>query len=328
LLYSIRPRSAAKRLAATMAGSCLLACGGSGSTAVVQDGYVLTAGADGSGLPFAAVDGPDDLSGLSVGDTIKIRYVRYEDISGTPQLVTSTETITVIPDTLGGGGFDLQTTLDDTTVDLDVDVAFLPELYAVVVLPDEEFIAIDPSELGAYSTVYQLYSSAPSRFIGTRQGYFALGFNTDPETVADKSGTAEFGGDFLGQGAVLDADNEVIRSLTTVRGDIDLSVDFSNGSISGEISSGQIGGLGGELRAIRGSIPETTINRNTFQTALPDIVCNGLSCASDSAIGGGFYGPNADEVTGIITFDVTGTDEFTGTTERFISAAGFVAQDP
>ena len=56
-----------------------------------------------------------------------------------------------------------------------------------------------------------------------------------------------------------------------------------------------------------------------------DACPSGITCRSDAGIGGVFYGPDANEISGIIDLDVSTTDNTSGDTDRFVGAAGFTA---
>ncbi len=310
---------------------CLAACGGSGSSGFVENGFVLNAGEEGSGLPFAGEGGPDDFSDLSVGDTFKVRYVRYENIDDGPQIVSTTETITLTPNSEGGEGYGLELSLDDRLIAIDLGTNVFPGALGLVDLSEDEFLRIetDSSTRGTFSAVPNLYNISRTDNVRLRDGFFVLGYNTALGDIGEMGGSANYNGEFEGYGARLDDDNTVVEDGQPVRGEITFAVDFEDGTLDGDIT-GEIVSTFADLAnlPISGSISETTINGNSFETTIPVIDCGELVCTSDSTIGGGFYGPDADEVSGIIAVDVTGTNGDTGTTERFIAAAGFVTEDP
>ena len=80
----------------------LAGCGG-GSTNEAVNGFILEAGDEGSGLPFAGEGGPDDFTALEAGDEVRVRLIRLENVQGetTVQQISTIETVTLVDDGAG-----------------------------------------------------------------------------------------------------------------------------------------------------------------------------------------------------------------------------------
>lgn len=157
------------------------------------------------------------------------------------------------------------------------------------------------------------------------EGFFAVGFETDPEQVSALSGTVGYFGTSDAWGRGLNAAGDVVTSLVRMSSDITIMADFDalviDGTLKGTLKEGeQSGGT-----FVPSDVPETA-----FQMVFDaDIQGNGyaseLTCTSgcsDSAsnIGGVFYGEDTLETTGVIGFDILNENG-----EQIIGVGGYVA---
>ncbi len=301
----------------------LSACGGGGTTA---NSFVLSAGAEGSGLAFAGSGGSDLLLDLGDGEVIKVRLIRYENIQGelTARLISSDETLTLTENASGDlvGTF----TFAGETIELD----FLNDIGSasgeISTGRFVEFFAAEEGEhVGAFGVyTYEYLESSPVDGGLNTEGNFVIGFRTPDSALDSFTGTASYEGDFSGFGHVL------LKGSTpegfnedSVSGNIVFDVAFGNApTISGSLT-----GRGGF--DFTGDIAEVPINNGAFESTVA-LDCGANICSGSPEIGGAFYGPDGEEIAGLITIEVdasgpsaNGDDGLT-----FTSAAGFVAATP
>ena len=152
-----------------------------------------------------------------------------------------------------------------------------------------------------------------------------IGAETIAEDVIEQANATYSGRSEVSMFTTTDPDD---WDRTTISGDLDLAADFAAGSISGGVSSlereDRVGGITGPRSAINGAIAFEggSIAGNSFGG---DLSFSGFDAddtfgadpnSYDGAYAGKFYGPNADEVGGVVT--VNGTD---------VTGNGFFAAD-
>ena len=129
-------------------------------------------------------------------------------------------------------------------------------------------------------------------------GIVAYGFNTDPMTLAARTGDATYRG---GAGFVAAA-SEV--NVAVGDGAITLNADFADRRIGGTMDMNVFDGVTNNSMTI--GIPETDIVGNTFTTTLDiDPTEIGAETVTDTGLNGAFYGAAGEQVGG--TFFATGT---------------------
>ena len=170
---------------------------------------------------------------------------------------------------------------------------------------------------GFYS--YEKYLEASESTVQETEGYFAIGFQTDPDEILEMSGPMEYLGEYHGFGQLLDVENRLLDDELVTNGRISITVDFDRSSASG-VLNGVFDPKGAD-DAYQMFFVDAPLDGNSFAAA-PDMVCApGAACTSATNLGGSFFGPEADEISGVIGFDET--TEIGDTTTRFIGAAGF-----
>jgi len=306
----------------------LAACGGGGggggsdsssaptNTTGQQLSFATTdSDASSNGLPFAnSASTAADVEGAGEIDIKVVRALTDYD-SDTTQLVISDETVTI--DSFDGAGQDMFTiTLDGETFVVGGDNA--------TVNANGEPWMTDRVTSGDASETLSIRSfiddeDPPLTGEFDSEAFFVVGFETDPDEIANLVGEITYSGVFRGFGQVLDAEGTVANSQVFVGGDVNITAAFA------DISTVE-GSLIGISPASPG-IEESGVPFNAEFSA--DIEGNGfaanLTCTngctdSASGIAGAFYGEDGLETSGIIGFDVQ-TDG-----GQFIGGAGFTAE--
>ena len=286
--------------------------GGVSTNATTQQLSFATTDSDASsnGLPFANSESTvADLEGAEIDIKVVRALTDYDN--GTTQLVISDETITI--DSLDGAGEDVFTiTLDGETF----------------VVGGENGTAnangvpwnTDRFTSGSASTTASIFSyagEADPNFTGEfdSEAFFVVGFETDPDEIANLVGQIMYTGGFAGFGQLIDADG-TISNERFVTGDIDITANFDDGTVDGTLTSGEIEVSAG-IDASFDAEFSTGIEGNGFAA---DLACTNGCTDSTSGIAGAFYGEDGLETSGLIGLDVQ-IDA-----GQFIGGAGFTAE--
>ena len=180
--------------------------------------------------------------------------------------------------------------------------------------------ALAHSATGGLYTYGKYASPSEGEAIDT-EGFFAIGFQTNPDDILVLSGDATYRGSYFGYGQLLDADGGLLNDELETNGAITIEVDFKSAS-----ASGQLNGFfdpKDERDQYSMIFVNAAINGNGFAAA-PDMICEaGADCKSATSLGAVFYGDAGAELSGVIGFDETIVLTDTDTTTRFIGAAGF-----
>ena len=130
---------------------------------------------------------------------------------------------------------------------------------------------------------------------------------------------------------MLDGNGNVLQDGVDLYGETIIFADFEDNSIGGELFF-TTGGREGVNVPFNVSatllIDEADIVGNGFSTtASAEEFCNdGLVCSSNTIIGGAFFGPNGEEVSGLVGLDYTETEDLPdGDSIQVIGAGGYVA---
>lgn len=280
----------------------------------------------GSGLPFASTGTGQVLEDAADDDSFEVVISGYVNVEGettaTPAIVT--ETVRIVQD--GRGGLFWEMTYNGETVRFPIanDTAS-----GTTTLDSGVEIDLILDETGAHSQGYAIFTYAyegddPQDGQLNADGSFILGFETDPEVVAAAQGTATYEGIFGGFGAVENLSANTIENEVSIEGDITLQVSFDDMDVDADIEG--FVGVGDDSASFDGALRDAPIVGNAFSGML-DISCaDDANCTSDSSIGGAFYGPDRDEVAGLLSFNVTSNDS-DGVRRRYVSGAFFGADD-
>jgi hypothetical protein len=275
------------------------ACGGSSSNPADDVVRVPTE----NGLPFAE---SGDTHTDAEGETLKVLIARFETDNATG-LTTQTFSEETVTFEVGGiVSKNLTITLGDETITV-VDGAGI--------LESEQVLDFVGENSGAVSAVYSL-GSYESDGIDT-EGYFAYGFETNPDTIAATTGSATDRGNFHGYVQGLNAADEVTYAEILNRGSIVLTSNFSDQTVSGEVT-GPTGGLDGI--EYTGTFADVGITDNGFSSDYV-IGCTGCKDGSGGQIEGTFFGDTGQEISGVATLNILLDDG-----SRYMGASGYVAK--
>lgn len=305
-----------RHLMPVIAVFALAACGG--GTATVLPSAFLSGGVDTSGNGLPPADGTQEISDLE-GETMRVRLARFvtDHESGLTTLVITDEEV------LAGAGYGSE---HDASFVITVDGTPVTLIDGAGIAPNGQELGTYLNTAGTQSGTVSVYGYAygdQSEFDGDfdSEAYHAFGFETSPDAIAARSGTARYDGVYYGFGQVLDAGGSVIATEYENNGFIGLLADFGRGTIGGAVEGTIRSGDGSEppYREYSGTIATTSIVGNGFGSAITLNCPSGATCESSSLIGGAFYGADAGEVSGVMGFD----EALDG--ERYVGAAGFTA---
>lgn len=281
------------RTAAVVVLISLAACGGGGG----GDGPV-TPGAN--GLDYGAV-------GQQLGDAEGVAITgRTSSFKAGAAASISTGTITLDAGFISAG---LDSTLQDGSVYVFGEMVTITNGRGDLETGEEVRITYDPNRSETYAGILDITISSNSDING--EAAYVFGFETDPANIDARSGSLIYSGAFLAQGSI---DNSLDTS-TEFEGPITVTVDFE--------------GVGSAGVLIEGRLNNASDADLTGNLALDG---NGFSgdifCASDcdnpgaSEIDATFYGPDADELGGVIAVNITVDGAV------YHGAGGFVIADP
>ncbi len=314
-----------------MAVLTLVGCGGGSEMTVAGPGSVSPlfigttgGGASANGLPFA--DGSQSYADVE-GQTLKVKVARYltDYETGQTSLVISDETVSFAVDD-GGRISDFTITIGGETL-----------VYSGKLAKDsndrdwESFLNTQASVSGTggiFSYSFDTDIGEPGAL--DTEGFFAVGFETDPDTIARLATNPSYRGDWYGWGVLVDENGDITASEVDGSGTIDLVANFAAGRVRGSLSGlfdPNLSVIGDEFD-ISGTITTTSIQGNGFVGDLNLANCHsGFTCTSSSQVAGAFFGADAEEISGIIGFDASSTNDASGASERLISGAGFTASE-
>lgn len=261
----------------------------------------------GNGLPFAETG--DDVN-TSFGLPQSGRMVRF--VTSSNGSTTTLEEVDVVLDFVSPSG-----ELDNGTITIDgEDMNFdLGE----ATFNGELFFNGD-SATGVNSRLITVFSYSGAE----TQGYMVGGVETSPADVAAQGGTVTYVGGIEGFGTLVDETGAQTESRVRLIGDIELVAAFNSGRVTGRTA---IVAEGTTPIEVETDLGQTTIDLNGFQMSNSGTAdCGaGTTCNADIQIGAAFYGPDADEISGIASVDVTQTTTATGDVSQIKGATGFTA---
>ena len=281
----------------------LAACssGGGGATgnAGINPGTTSTS-RSATGLPFA-----DDVVGEpSVEGPLTITVARFQtDYStGQTRIIVSKENLNITDvDSLEG-----TLTLGGSTLNFVYD-SFRDETYAIW-----NGQAVEPylSNEETYVSAVAFYTYDDSKTGFDTEAVTLIGFETNPANLPSGFTTYSASGD--GYGNFLEA-GSVTEQEVQFYIDAFLDVDFDSLQVDGDIYLEL--DTAGESRIADLRMVSTDLQGNGFDTTA--VCLNGCS-GSSSLVGGAFYGPNAEEIAGLLALDISDG------TKRFVGAGAFL----
>ncbi len=259
----------------------------------------------GNGLAFAT-DGA--VLTDTNGQTVTVRMVRHitDAETGEARLEISTETIAI-------------ENIDADTLTATIGGETVAFVNGEAVRLDGSDISVDNFQEGAFSTVRSLFSYPDAG--EQTEAVFVVGLETNPEVLQALSGQVTYTGNISGFGTESINNGESFVEEVSFDGNIALVADFGTEQISGTTSI-TVDDSGNTFDF---NIADADIIGNGFGTELELVSCtDGLTCSSNSDIGGVFHGPNGEELAGITGLDLSATDA-DGNTTDYIGSGGFVA---
>ncbi len=282
--YPIRLR----RLAAPLCLVVVAACSESGDPATI----------DTNGLPFGASgQSLEDVAGV----TMSLRAGGYT--AGGSSSIVSAQTIRIDAGSLIAGA---GATALSGEVEIGGETIIITDGAGVTSDGREVQLIYDPSASGTYAGALDIAIFEASEIV--QESALVFGFETDPDVIAARTtGTLTYDGEFFASG-------DLGGDLAIFEGDMTLVADFSGaGTVSGEFA--------GELQGfdrITLDIDPSAITGNDFSGTT---ACRAL-CTGGGEISGTFYGPDAEEVGGVLIFDLQAA------TDTYLGAGTFVLTDP
>ncbi len=293
-----------RHIIAVIIPSALLGCGSGG----VSSGSV-------SLDPTFAVSSADTITSVLDGDEILADAVvaRHDLVNGgntteAVQTVYSYDRATeILTMRIGGKTRSLDLTGTDPNINITPDAATeLPGTagYGIFVQSDDLQDFVDWTASCAY--LIPIRSFYPEdRNIDVLRSFGVVGLRTPVAAVNARSDVASYGGGFLVGNYT--AGTATINDRVTYFGTMNATVDFGAGQLSSGALDVTLEQLGNDpTTAATGSLTLSSapLTNGGFTTGLRSGVA-GLTIQPGSTVSGRFYGPNAQEVGGTITYDAT-----------------------
>ena len=267
-----------------------------------------------NGLEFASeAQSLADIEDQSISVTVA-RFVRDRDADESA-IIVSDETVNLASGFTARAADDMTLTLDGedlTFVNGRATMANGQTVWAYL------NYALDHSATGGFYSYDKYVPLFEGAAIDT-EGYFAIGFQTDPDDLVELSGELEYRGEYHGFGQLINADGGLLVEELKTNGLISITVNFERSDASGVLNG--VFDPAGDAQMYNMFFLDAPINGNSFAAA-PDVDCRpGATCTSATSLGGSFFGPEGVEISGVIGFDET--TEIDDTLTRFVGAAGF-----
>ena len=286
-----------------------------------------------NGLPFAGATEAEmqEFLDLDVGEsrTVATTLLRVSGPSGTPDVGASEVTLRVTRTAEEDQIESFTLTLDYDGERLVMTGAELAELESPYIeLPDGRFLTINGVRTGSESGVLQIEElDDDENTIGF--SHFVAGLETNPDTLvtlgsSPETGNAIYSGSFIGAGTRMNADNTVIDggALAGVYGDVEITASFEDMLVGGSIA------LVADESDVEYEISfeDVAIEGNGFSTTDTSTSCSGgaTTCTGTVQLGGAFFGDQAQDVAGLVDFDLTSIGGEDGD-ERLVGGGGYAA---
>lgn len=272
-----------------------------------------------NGLEFA--DGSQALADVE-GREVSVKLARFlrDPATGQTKVHITDETVVL------GDGF---VSFDSPSAIITLDGVPLVLVDGEGVLPNGQSVwsymnyAMTHSGTGALYTYARFQDESAVADALDMEGFFAFGFESEPDTIALLSGAVDYKGSYFGYGQRLDAAGVVLDDEVRTIGAISLTADFDRDMVSGRLDG--FFDPAGENTPYLMAFFDAAIVGNGFAAA-PDMICErAVSCSSASSLGAVFYGPGGEELSGVIGFDETIDPSGPEPATRFVGAAGFSA---
>jgi hypothetical protein len=267
------------------------ACGGGGG-----DDPVVTPPTGGNGLSYGVAG-----QNLSAAEGTEMSLANAGFETGSGAAVTQGGTVTLAADFLTGGPSNLNATIFIFGEEV-------PITGGTGTLSNGNIVTLeyDPSRNETYAGAFSAANHDAGTYVG--EAAFVFGFETDPADMRE-TGTAEYSGGFLANGVMGGSEVAYEGAIT-----IDVVFDGGvTGTLDGELDGGPLeGGSDMDMTLSGGAISGNNITAG--------LACGpGCSDASGSTLDATFYGPNAEELGGVLAIN---TDQFDGAGTFIITVTG------
>jgi hypothetical protein len=263
------------------------ACGGSGDDPVVPP----TAG---NGLAYGTIG--QDLSDAE-GTEMTLASAGYT--VGTGAAVTPGGSVTLAVDFLTGGPANLSAL--DATIEMFGETVTITNGSGTLSSGNTVTLTYEPTRTGDYAGAVSIANHTSGGVYAGETAY-VFGFETDPADMLT-SGTAEYSGGFLAHGLAGGSEAEY-------EGEITINVNFAGG-VSGTLDGVLDGSTNLDLNLSGGALSGTSITA--------DLDCAVGCSSSTSTLDATFYGPNGEELGGVLAID---TNVFEGAGTFIITVTG------
>ncbi len=163
---------------------------------------------------------------------------------------------------------------------------------------EQVVLTYEPNRSGQYVAAIEVSVGSTTGING--EGAYLIGFETSPSIIDDRSGSVTYNGGFQATGSL-----DGVNTQTEYEGGISVEVNFSSNDADFTLTGN-----------FDGSSPV-----NLDGNGLPILgngIAGGLNCTSGcsgtgSAVDATFYGPNAQELGGVLSIDISvGGDAYDG----------------
>lgn len=303
------------RLVWLLGPACLLAaCGGGGATE--EGGGIIEfpppATPQENGLPYGA----DGWTFADAEDTVIVAAgAAYESDGGTQTQLGELS--------FGMGFFADDPTERDAVVTLFGEEVIITDGEGSLANGQNVRITFDPLLAGNHAGIAQVFSYAALESVApldpvNGEAAYVFGFLTDPALINGRiAGSVRYSGDLTGIGAVsINGAPTGDPTGTELDGAITINADFAANRVAGNIAA--IYDAGTRNVGVNLSMDSTLFSGNTFAGTFD---CSGR-CASNTDMDAAFYGPNGQEVAGVLSVDTS--HEIAGDEYDFLGVGSFV----
>ncbi|WP_342078165.1 transferrin-binding protein-like solute binding protein [Yoonia sp. SS1-5] len=193
-------------------------------------------------------------------------------------------------------------------------------------------INFDPTAAGTYAGAISLISygsqqPGPPPFANDGEEHFVFGFETNPDTIEDFRGirgTAVYAGSFSASGIVYDDVDNIVGDLgTEMTGTVTFDVGFDTGTVGGTLEGTYTTGTTPVDVSLILDENITDLNNTGFAGILE---CGTApNCSSISTVEGDFFGPNAEELGGVVSLNVI--NDVGGADLNYTGAGSFIVTE-
>lgn len=289
----------------------------------------------GNGLPFASFKSfveqlSDMVEGLEEGEsrTVTTTLLRVPESQSAPSREASEVSVTVTRTGEGEADFTLTLNYDGQRRVLDANELIEMANGEQLLLPDGRVLEIENDLLIGHRARMAQILERDNNLVGV--SHVVLGLETNPDALValgerlPNAGSVTYSGEFLGGGTRMNAESEVIGGgLNVVTGEVQIEARFADMLVGGQIDL-RHGTVDSAEYTI--SFNDVAIEGNGFSTTDTSTACeaSGTSCSGTVQLGGAFFGDQAQDVGGLVDFDLSATGG-SGGDERLVGGGGYVA---